>query len=70
MIEDEEYVSIDHFFPFILLIIASISILYFIYKSEISIEEYITDINNRILYIKGKIWLWMNMEGNAIKVYP
>ena len=69
MIEDEEYVSINNFFPFVILIVASISILYFIYKSDKSIEEYITGINNRFLYMKGKIWLWMNMEGNAIKVY-
>lgn len=68
MIEDEEFVSVDNFLPFLIVIIASISILYFIYRSEKSLQDYTSEIYDQLLYIRGKLWLWMNMDGDAIKI--
>lgn len=72
MLEDEELVSIDNFLPFAIVIIVSIFMLYFISRfyadSEKSMEEYASELYNQIMEIRGKLWLWMNMEGGAIKI--
>ena len=70
MLEDEEFVSVDNFLPFIIIIIVSLFIMYFIYRyySVSKMEKYASDLYNQIMEIRGKLWLWMNMEGGAIKI--